>query len=142
MRLRTLKKSYLRRMTLLTISLTLIVGFVYYTYLPHRYFVCFPFIPAFFFLYGWANVSVWLFFYKYRPKYLISSFMVMKGVKFILSIVFILLYQWVVGHEILAFSILFLVFYIAFLIFETSFLVKVELKVKSRNVGYVPVTNK
>ena len=135
MRLRALKKKYMINLSVLTLVLTVVVGVVYYIYLPHRYFVCFPFIPLFFFLFGWGNVNVWLFFYKYRPKFLVSSFLVTKGLKFLLSIVFILVYQWLVGHEILAFSILFLVFYIAFLIFETSFLVKVELKGKNRLRG-------
>lgn len=132
MKLRTLKKEYMYRMSLMTLVLSVIVGLVYYLYLPHRYFVCFPFIPAFFFLAGWGSVSVLLFFYKYRPQFVVSGFLVMKTIKFILSVVFILIYQLLVGHEIVGFSLVFLVFYFAFLICETCFLVRVELEHKEK----------
>ena len=129
---RKLKGKYTKEMTIIIGVLTLIVGLIYYIYLPHRYFIYFPSIPIFFWIVGFMNINILIFLFKNNPKHFIGGFMLCKGVKFISSLFFILLYFVALGHEIVIFTLLFLMFYISTLIHETLFFLKTENLIKKR----------
>lgn len=128
----TARRKYIRQVLSLIVILTVIVGSVYYFFIPHRYFVWFPVIPAFFLLYGYFNISMFSWAFKMGDDKMAPMFLINKVIKFIASIVLIILYCFVVRHEVISFIVAFIVFYIPFLIVETVYFAKIEMILKRK----------
>lgn len=128
----TARRKYIRQIFSLIILLTAIVGSVYYFFIPHRYFVWFPIIPVFFLLYGYFNISMFTWAFKMGNDKMVPMFMINKGIKFFASIVVIILYCFLVRHEIISFIVAFVFFYIPFLVVETVYFIKIEMILKRK----------
>lgn len=127
----TAKRRYLKEVTCLTVVLSLVVGLVY-LFIPERYFVWFPVIPAFFFLYGLFNISMFAMAFRMGEDKIIPMFLINKSIKLISSILIVVVYCFVVRHEVLSFIAAFVAFYIPFLIMETAYFTKIELILKRK----------
>lgn len=128
----TVKKKFIRELTVIGVVLTGIVAFVYHFFIPERYFWWFPAIPIFFYLFGLFYIYMFAFNYRLGLDKIAMTYLLCKSVKFILSALVLIFYGFVIGHEVVAFFITFIVFFFAFLIFETRFFLRFEAKLKLR----------
>lgn len=126
------KRKFIKKMTILTVVLSVIIGLVYHLFIPDRYFPWFPAIPVYFYLFGLFYINMFSLGYRLDEDKLVPLFLVCKGTKFIVSAIIVIIYCFAVQHEVLAFVATFMVFYLAFLIFETVYFTNIELRIKKR----------
>lgn len=126
------KKIFIKKMTILTLVLSLVIGLVYHLFIPDRYFPWFPAIPVFFYLFGLFYINMFSLAYRLGEDKMVPLFLVCKGTKFIVSILIVVIYCFAVQHEVFAFFATFTVFYLAFLIFETAYFTNIELRLKKK----------
>ena len=136
-----LKRKYMVSLALMMVVMTVLAVLLFYTCVPQHYFVCFPFIPVFFFLFGWLNISALLFLFRNMPRYFISGFILCKGIKFIMSLLAVIVYGVMVHREIIAFTLVFLTFYVASLVLETRYFVRIESILKHRDTDNRTIKN-
>ena len=122
------KRIFIKKMTILTLILSVVIGLIYHLFIPDRYFPWFPAIPVFFYLFGLFYINMFSMAYRLGEDKMIPLFLVCKGTKFLVSILIVSIYCYAVQHEIVAFFATFLVFYISFLIFETVYFTNIELR--------------
>lgn len=127
----TVRKLFIKKLTLVGVVLTALVAVVYHMFIPERYFLWFPAIPIFFYLFGLVYIAMFSFFYRLGRDKLIMCYLICKVIKFTLSAIVLLLYAVVIGHEVAAFMLTFIFFFFAFLIFETRFFLRFEAKLKN-----------
>lgn len=115
------KKKFIKELTVIGVVLTGLVAVVYHLFIPERYFLWFPAIPIFFYLFGLLYIAFFSFSYRLGLEKLAMTYLVCKALKFILSAFILIFYGFVIRHEVVAFIATFMFFYFAFLIFETRF---------------------
>lgn len=128
----TVKKKFIKELTVIGIVLTTLVAVVYHLFIPDRYFLWFPAIPIFFYLFGLLYIEMFAFNYRVGLERIAMTYLVCKVLKFIISAMLLMFYGFVIGHEVVAFMLTFIFFYFAFLIFETRFFLLFEAKLKLR----------
>lgn len=117
----TVRKKFIKELTVIGVVLTGLVAIVYHLFIPERYFLWFPAIPIFFYLFGLLYIAFFSFSYRLGLEKLAMTYLVCKVLKFILSAFVLIFYGFVIRHEVVAFIATFMFFYFAFLIFETRF---------------------
>lgn len=117
----TVRKKFIKELTVIGVVLTGLVAIVYHLFIPERYFLWFPAIPIFFYLFGLLYIAFFSFSYRTGLEKLAMTYLVCKVLKFILSAFVLIFYGFVIRHEVVAFIATFMFFYFAFLIFETRF---------------------
>lgn len=117
----TVRKKFIKELTVIGVVLTGLVAIVYHLFIPERYFLWFPAIPIFFYLFGLLYIAFFSFSYRLGLEKLTMTYLVCKVLKFILSAFVLIFYGFVIRHEVVAFIATFMFFYFAFLIFETRF---------------------
>lgn len=135
MLLLAVKKKFIVEHTLAGFVLTGIVALVYHLFIPERYFLWFPAIPIFFYLFGLLYIGMFTFSIRMGADKVAMTYMVCKTLKFILSAFIMIFYGFVIRHEIVAFVCTFIFFYFAFLIFETRFFLLFEEKLKQEKIN-------
>lgn len=128
----TVKKKFIKELTVIGVVLTTLVAVVYHLFIPDRYFLWFPAIPIFFYLFGLFYIEMFAFNYRVGLERIAMTYLVCKVLKFIVSAMLLMFYGFVIGHEVVAFMLTFIFFYFAFLIFETRFFLLFEAKLKQR----------
>lgn len=128
----TVKKKFIKELTVIGVVLTTFVAVVYHLFIPDRYFLWFPAIPIFFYLFGLFYIEMFAFNYRVGLERIAMTYLVCKVLKFIVSAMLLMFYGFVIGHEVVAFMLTFIFFYFAFLIFETRFFLLFEAKLKLR----------
>ena len=128
----TAKKKFIRNLTLLTIGITVLSVLIFQLLIPERYFVCFPFIPLFFYLYGLFYIHVSLFVYRHNVDKLIAVSLVLRALKFFLTLIAVVICGFVARQHVIAFGLTFMAYYLAYLIFEASLSFAVEMKHKNK----------
>ena len=126
------KRIFIKKMTILTLVLSVVIGLIYHLFISDRYFPWFPAIPVFFYLFGLFYINMFSLAYRLGEDKMVPLFLVCKGTKFLVSILITVIYCFAVRHEILAFVATFLVFYISFLVFETVYFTNIELRLKKK----------
>lgn len=126
----TVRKKFIKELTVVGIVLTALVAIVFHLFIPERYFLWYPSIPVFFYLVGLFYIALFSFYYRMGLEKLVVCYMICKVVKFVLSVLMITAYAFIVGQEIVAFMLTFVFFFFAFLIFETQFFLRFETKLK------------
>lgn len=58
------QKKFIRELTLIGVVLTALVAVVYHIFIPERYFLWFPAIPIFFYLFGLFYIEMFSFYYR------------------------------------------------------------------------------
>lgn len=128
----TVKKKFIKELTVIGVVLTTLVAVVYHLFIPDRYFLWFPAIPIFFYLFGLFYIEMFAFNYRVGLERIAMTYLVCKVLKFTVSAMLLMFYGFVIGHEVVAFMLTFIFFYFAFLIFETRFFLLFEAKLKLR----------
>lgn len=127
----TIRKKFIRELTLIGVVLTALVAVVYHMFIPDRYFLWFPSIPIFFYLFGLFYIAMFSFYYRMGLEKLVMCYLSCKVLKFILSALVLIAYAFFIGHEVVAFMLTYVFFFFAFLIFETRFFLWFEMKLKN-----------
>lgn len=126
------KRVFIKKMTILTLVLFVVIGLIYHLFIPDRYFPWFPAIPVFFYLFGLFYINMFSMAYRLGEDKIVPLFLVCKGTKFLVSVLIVAIYCFAVRHEVLPFIATFMVFYISFLIFETVYFTNIELRLKKK----------
>lgn len=98
--------------------------------LPQYSFSAFTSIPVFFFLLGLGLIYMLTAINNTDGKKLVNKYMLMRVIKVLSSLAFLLVYWLINKREIKNFAVAFIVFYMIFLIFETWVYLQVEKKMK------------
>lgn len=98
--------------------------------LPQYSFSAFTSIPVFFFLLGLGLIYTLTAINNTDGKKLVNKYMLMRVIKVLSSLAFLLIYWLINKREIKNFAVAFIVFYMIFLIFETWVYLQVEKKMK------------
>ena len=119
------KKRFLIWKTVMMVVAGLVVGGAIKLFWPEHYFAWFPFIPLYFYIFGWYYIFMFDYCRKYTPHKLLSVYMGMKFVKmhkedFVLT--FFLFYLFSMLYE-----------SIFFFVFESN--LKIKLKDKKEKNG-------
>ena len=96
-----------------------------------HYFAWYPAVPLFFYLYGMLSFQMVRTAFAEGGSKVAGTYLLVKIIKFLLSVLIILAYGFGVGHDVVAFAGIFIVYYIAFLVFETRFFFCLEAKLKT-----------
>ena len=98
--------------------------------LPQYSFSAFTSIPVFFFLLGLGLIYMLTAINNTDGKKLVNKYMLMRVIKVLSSLAFLLIYWLINKREIKNFAVAFIVFYMIFLIFETWVYLQVEKNMK------------
>lgn len=128
----TVKRKFIRELTVAGIVLTGAALLVFHLLIPGRYFAWFPLIPVFFYLFGFLYIYFFAFSCMLGAEKMAMAYLVCKVLKFILSALVLIFYGFAVGEDMVAFVATFVFFYFAFLFFETRFFLRFEAKLKLR----------
>lgn len=102
------------------------VGFVLYEYFPMHYFSLYPVIPSYFSILGAILFFALLYYRKNKPEKIINVYMIMRGVKFLLTIGTILLFVSIADNYKYEFSITTVGFYFFYIFIETYLFTQFE----------------
>lgn len=102
--------------------------------LPQYSFSAFTSIPVFFFLLGLGLIYMLTAINNTDGKKLVNKYMLMRVIKVLSSLAFLLVYWLINKREIKNFAVAFIVFYMIFLIFETWVYLQVEKNMKKNVV--------
>ncbi len=102
------------------------VGLGLYYFYPDYYFEWYPFIPGYYTVLGVVLYSSLIFYKRKNPKKMINVYMMMRGIKFLLTTTTILIYDLTMYEYIFEFSITTVGFYFFYLFIETYIYIKFE----------------
>ena len=74
----TVKKKFIKELTVIGIVLTTLVAVVYHLFIPDRYFLWFPAIPIFFYLFGLFYIEMFAFNYRVGLERIAMTYLVCK----------------------------------------------------------------
>ncbi|MDR2084100.1 MAG: hypothetical protein LBP67_03800 [Bacteroidales bacterium] len=104
-----------------------ILGFCWLHYLmPQYYFNLYPLIPAFYVFILLVSYIVLLILKKKKSVIDIKTYAIIRAVKFVLCLVFVIIYLKVVNVNNIAFVMVFMLFYVIYLILESWLFMKIS----------------
>lgn len=129
------KRKFLIGQTLFALISGTIVGLLIRYLFPSHYFLWYPSIPLFFYLFGWFYIYMFEECRKRTPDKIHMVYMSMKVAKMLLSMFILLFYVMFDKDHKVDFVLTFLLFYVLSLIYETCFFYSFEkhLKLKKEN---------
>ena len=130
MNLLTAKKKFIRNLTILTLGISVFTMLIFQLFFPEHYFVCYPFIPLYFYLSGLIFSNVFTFVYRYDEKKVLPAFLVFRGIKFFLTLSSVIVCGFVARQHIVGFGLIIAAYYLIYLIIETYFFFRVESETK------------
>lgn len=120
------KKLFITWYTLLMLVAGWTIGPAIATWMPGHYFEWYPFIPVFFYIFGWFTIYVFEACRKYAPQKMHLVYIGTKSTKMIISLIVLLIYAVKVEEKKIEFFLTFLAFYIISLVFESWFFLRYE----------------
>jgi len=115
------KKNFLIWLTIIMVSAAILVYLGLKFLLPGHYFVWYPTIPAFFYIFGWYYIFTFDRCRRYSPNKMLSVYIGMKVVKMLLSILIIVFYMLFVKVQKSDFIMTFFLFYLLSILYETVY---------------------
>lgn len=125
------KKLYLTWFTLLMFVAGWTIGPALAIWMPIHYFEWYPFIPVFFYIFGWFTIYMFEACRKYAPQKIQLVYLGTKGIKMFFSLMMLLIYVVKVEEKKVEFFLTFFCFYILTLVFDSWFFFRYERKQKS-----------
>lgn len=126
------KRNFIALHTLFAILSAGVGALILHVALPGHYFGGYPFIPAYFYLFGLFSIYMFDACRRHAPQRLSLLYLAIKMVKMILSLILLLMYCIAVREEAKAFLLTFISFYLIYLIFETWFFFSFEVNQKRK----------
>ena len=120
------KKLYITWFTVLmlvagwTIGPTIALGF------PAHYFEWYPFIPVFFYLFGWFTIYMFEACRRYAPQKMQLVYLGTKAIKMLFSLMLLLIYALKIEEKKVEFFLTFFGFYLITLVFDSWFFFRYE----------------
>ena len=103
MYLKTVKKKFIEELTVASIVLTAGMGLIFHFVIPTWYFVWFPIIPVFFYLFGFLYIFMFAFGYELGTDKIAMTYLICKVLKLILSALILVSYGFVIKEDVVAF---------------------------------------
>ena len=125
------KKLYLTWFTLLMFVAGWTIGPALAILMPIHYFEWYPFIPVFFYIFGWFTIYMFEACRKYAPQKIQLVYLGTKGIKMFFSLMMLLIYAVKVEEKKVEFFLTFFCFYVLTLVFDSWFFFRYERKQKS-----------
>lgn len=120
------KKLFITWYTLLMLVAGWTIGPAIATWLTEHYFEWYPFIPVFFYIFGWFTISMFEACHRYAPQKMQLVYLSTKGIKMFFSLIILLIYAVKVEEKKVEFFLTFFAFYIISLVFESWFFFRYE----------------
>ena len=120
------KKLFITWYTLLVLVAGWTIGPAIAFFLPEHYFEWYPFIPVFFYIFGWFTISMFEFCRCHAPQKVQLVYLGTKGIKMFFSLMILLIYAVKVEEYKVEFFLTFFVFYLISMFFESWFFYKYE----------------
>ena len=120
------KKLFVTWFTILILVSGWTIGPVLATWLPEHYFEWYPFIPAFFYIFGWFDISIFETCRRYAPQKIQLAYLGTKAIKMLFSLMVLLIYAVKVEEKKVEFFLTFFAFYLISLAFESWFFYRYE----------------
>lgn len=120
------KKLFITWYTLLMLVTGWTIGPAIALWIPEHYFEWYPFIPVFFYIFGWFTIYMFEACRRYAPKKIQLAYIGTKGIKMLFSLMILLIYAIKIEEKKVEFFLTFFVFYIISLVFESWFFFRFE----------------
>ena len=120
------KKLFVTWFTVLILVSGWTIGPVLATWFPEHYFEWYPFIPVFFYIFGYFDISIFEFCRRYAPQKMQLVYLGTKAVKMLFSLMVLLIYAVKIEEKKVEFFLTFFVFYLISLAFESWFFYRYE----------------
>lgn len=120
------KKLFITWYTLLMLVTGWTIGPAIALWIPEHYFEWYPFIPVFFYIFGWFTIYMFEACRRYAPKKIQLVYLGTKSIKMLFSLMVLLIYAIKVEEKKVEFFLTFFVFYIISLVFESWFFFRFE----------------
>ncbi|MBR5541366.1 MAG: hypothetical protein IKU64_03305 [Bacteroides sp.] len=120
------KKYFILGYTLLMLTAGWTIGPAIAYWMPDHYFEWYPFIPGFFYIFGWFTIYMFEACRQYAPQKIQLVYLGTKGFKMFFSLMILLIYAVKVEEMKMEFFLTFFVFYLISLIFESWFFFRYE----------------
>ena len=120
------KKLFITWYTLLMLVTGWTIGPGIALWIPEHYFEWYPFIPVFFYIFGWFTIYMFEACRRYAPKKIQLVYLGTKSIKMLFSLMVLLIYAIKVEEKKVEFFLTFFVFYIISLVFESWFFFRYE----------------
>lgn len=120
------KKIFVTWYTLLMLVAGWTIGPAIALWMPQHYFEWYPFIPVFFYIFGWFTICMFEACRRYAPKKMHLVYIGTKSIKMLFSLIVLLIYAVKVEEKKIEFFLTFLAFYIISLVFESWFFLRYE----------------
>lgn len=120
------KKLFITWYTLLMLMTGWTIGPAIALWIPEHYFEWYPFIPVFFYIFGWFTIYMFEACRRYAPKKIQLVYIGTKGIKMLFSLMILLIYAIKIEEKKVEFFLTFFVFYIISLVFESWFFFRYE----------------
>jgi hypothetical protein len=102
------------------------IGPILATWFPEHYFEWYPFIPVFFYIFGWFDISIFEACRRYAPQKMQLVYLGTKAIKMFFSLMVLLIYAVKVEEKKVEFFLTFFAFYLISLAFESWFFYRYE----------------
>ena len=120
------KKLFVTWFTLLILVSGWTIGPLLATWFPEHYFEWYPFIPVFFYIFGWFDISIFEACRRYAPQKMQLVYLGTKAIKMFFSLIVLLIYSVKIDEKKVVFFLVFFGFYILTLVFESWFFYQYE----------------
>ncbi len=120
------KKLFITWYTLLMFFAGWTIGPAISMWMPEHYFKWYPFIPVFFYIFGWFTIYMFEACRRYAPQKMQLVYLGTKGIKMFFSLMVLLIYAVKVEEKKMEFFLTYLGFYLITLAFESWFFYKYE----------------
>ena len=120
------KKLFVTWFTVLILVSGWTIGPVLATWFPEHYFEWYPFIPVFFYIFGYFDISIFETCRRYAPQKMQLAYLGTKAIKMLFSLMVLLIYAVKVEEKKVEFFLTFFVFYLISLAFESWFFYRYE----------------
>ena len=94
--------------------------------MPEHYFGWYPFIPVFFYIFGWFDISMFAACRRLAPQKMQIVYLGTKAIKMLFSLMVLLIYAIKVDEKKGEFFLTFFAFYLISLVFESWFFYRYE----------------
>lgn len=123
-------QKYMGALLIFYVFVGIAVGLMLYYLYPEHYFSLYPVIPAYYTLIGIVLLRALTVYKRNNPKKMINVYMMMRGIKFLLTVASVLVYVLLTDEHDYEFSITTVGFYFFYMFVETFIYIKFE---KERN---------
>jgi hypothetical protein len=120
------KKLFVTWFTVLILVFGWTIGPILATRFPEHYFEWYPFIPVFFYIFGWFDISIFEACRRYAPQKMQLVYLGTKAIKMFFSLMVLLIYAVKVEEKKVEFFLTFFAFYLISLAFESWFFYRYE----------------